>query len=146
MDVKDFFSDEQKQQIRAAVQRLELKTTGEIRLHVEGDCKGDPYESALKVFHRLHMHKTIHRNAVLFYLAVNHKKFAIVGDEGIHKSVPENFWVTVKDHVLAQFKQGKFTEGICEGIDMTGEMLHKHFPKNTTDKNQLSDEISYGKR
>ncbi len=145
MDIKDFFSDEQKQQVRAAVQRLELKTTGEIRLHVEGDCSGEPYERALKVFHKLHMHKTNHRNAVLFYLAVNHKKFAIVGDEGIHKSVPENFWVTVKDHVITQFKQGKFTEGICEGIDMTGEMLHKHFPKNATDQNQLSDEISYGK-
>src|SRR5580692_11111796 len=112
MSVADFFSDEQKQQIRAAVQRLELKTTGEIRLHVEGDCKDDAYERALHVFHKLHMHKTKHRNAVLFYLAINHNKFAIVGDEGIHKKVPENFWVTVKDHVIAQFKQGKFTEGI----------------------------------
>lgn len=145
MNVVDFFSDEQKQQIRAAVERLELKTTGEIRLHMEGNCKGDAYERALQVFHRLHMHKTKHRNAVLFYLAVNHKKFAIVGDEGIHKSVPENFWTTVKDHVIEQFKQGKFTEGICEGIDMTGEILQKHFPKNANDKNQLSDEISYGK-
>lgn len=146
MNVTDFFSDEQKQLIRAAIERLELKTSGEIRLHVEGDCDGDPYGRALKVFHRLHMHKTKYRNAVLFYLAVNHKKFAIVGDEGIHKKVPENFWPTVKDHVIAQFKQGKFTEGICEGIDMTGEMLKTHFPHNVQDKNQLSDEISYGKK
>jgi len=145
MDIADFFSDEQKQQIKAAIERMEHKTSGEMRLHVEGECEGDPYERALKVFHRLHMHKTKHRNAVLFYLAVNHKKFAIVGDEGIHKSVPENFWVTAKDHVIAQFKQGKFAEGICEGIDMTGEMLHVHFPRNGNDKNQLSDEISYGK-
>jgi uncharacterized membrane protein len=145
MNVADFFSDEQKQQIRAAVERLELKTTGEIRLHVESECKGDAYERAVHVFHKLHMQKTKHRNAILFYLAINTNKLAIVGDEGIHKRVPENFWVTVKDHIIAQFKQGKFAEGICEGIDMTGEMLHKHFPKNATDKNQLSDEISYGK-
>lgn len=145
MNVADFFNDEQKQQIRAAVERLELKTTGEIRLHVEGECKDDAYARALQIFHKLHMHKTRHRNAVLFYLAMNNNKFAIVGDEGIHKKVPENFWVTVKDHVITQFKQGKFAEGICEGIDMAGEMLHKHFPKNATDKNQLSDEISYGK-
>lgn len=145
MGAADFFSDEQKQQIRAAIEHMEHKTSGEMRLHVEGDCKGDPYERAVHVFHRLHMHKTKHRNAVLFYLAVNHNKFAIVGDEGIHKSVPENFWVTVKDHVITQFKQGKFTEGICEGIDMTGKMLKTHFPHNSNDKNQLSDEISYGK-
>jgi uncharacterized membrane protein len=145
MYVADFFSDEQKQQIRAAIERMEHKTSGEIRLHVEGDCKGDPYERAVHVFHRLHMHKTKHRNAVLFYLAVNHKKFAIVGDEGIHKSVPENFWVTVKDHVIAQFKEEKFADGICEGIDMTGDMLKTYFPHKESDKNQLSDEISYGK-
>jgi uncharacterized membrane protein len=145
MYVPDFFSAEQQQQIRAAIERMEHKTSGEIRLHVESDCKGDPYERAVHVFHRLHMHKTKQRNAVLFYLAVGHKKFAIVGDEGIHKSVPENFWVTVKDHVIAQFKQDKFAEGICEVIDMTGEMLKTYFPHNGNDKNQLSDEISYGK-
>jgi uncharacterized membrane protein len=145
MNGADFFSDEQKQLIKAAIERLEQKTSGEIRLHVEGECDGDPFERALKVFHRLHMHKTKHRNAVLFYLAVNHKKFAIVGDEGIHKKVPENFWVTVKDHIITEFKQNKFTEGICEGIDMTGDMLKIHFPRNGSTINQLSDEISYGK-
>jgi uncharacterized membrane protein len=145
MNITEFFSDEQKQQIRAAIERMEQKTSGEMRLHVEGDCKGDAYERAVQLFHKLHMQKTKYRNAVLFYLAVNHKKFAIVGDEGIHKKVPDNFWVTVKDHVITQFKAGKFTEGICEGIDMTGEMLQKYFPHHQDDKNQLSDDISYGK-
>lgn len=145
MNVTRFFSDEQKQQIRAAIEGAELNTYGEIRLHVEGDCKGDPYERAVHLFHRLHMHRARHRNGVLFYLAVNHKKFAIVGDEGIHKKVPENFWATVKDHIIAQFKQGKFTEGICEGIAMTGEMLKTHFPRSGNDKNQSPDEISFGK-
>lgn len=145
MDITEFFSDAQKQEVKASIEKLEKKTSGEIRLHVEGDCEGDAYQCALNAFHSLHMHTTKHRNAVLFYLAVNHKKFAIVGDEGIHKKVPDNFWLTVKDHVIEQFKQGKFTEGICEGIDMTGEMLKTHFPKTGHDKNQLSDEISYGK-
>ncbi len=145
MNIADFFSDEQKHRVKASIEKLEQKTTGEIRLHVEGDCEGDAYQCALNAFHRLHMNKTKHRNAVLFYLAVNHKKFAIVGDEGIHKKVPDNFWHTVKDHVISNFKDGKFTEGICEGVDMTGEMLKQHFPKSGNDKNQLSDEISYGK-
>ena len=145
MSAQTFFTREQQNQVLTAINNAETKTSGEIRLHVERQCKGDVLERSTHVFHQLHMHKTKHRNAILFYLAVNHKKFAIVGDEGIHKSVPENFWVTVKDHVIAQFKQNRFTEGICEGIDMTGEMLKTHFPRNGSDKNQLSDEISYGK-
>ncbi len=145
MNITDFFSDEQKQQIHAAIKHLEHQTSGEIRLHVEGNCEGDPYERAVHIFHRLHMHKTKHHNAILFYLAVNHKKFAIVGDEGIHKKVADNFWETVKEHVISQFKQSRFTEGICEGIEMTGEMLKLYFPHHKNDKNQLSDDISYGK-
>ena len=128
MDVTEFFTDEQKNLIKAAIERAEHKTSGEIKLHVEGDCTGDAYSRAVHLFHKLHIHTTKHKNGVLFYLAVNHKKFAIVADAGIHKVVPENFWETVKDHVISRFKEGKYTEGICEGIDMTGEYLKKYFP------------------
>jgi uncharacterized membrane protein len=143
--MRDFFTDEQKLLIKAAIDRAEKITSGEIRLHVESECDGDAVHRAVHVFHQLHMQKTKYRNAVLFYLAVDHKKFAVVGDEGIHTKVPDGFWEQVKEHMIARFKQEKYTEGICEGIDRAGEMLHTHFPRHTNDKNQLSDEISFGK-
>ena len=36
--------------------------------------------------------KTEKKNAVLIYLAKKDKKLAIIGDEGINKVVPANFW------------------------------------------------------
>ena len=114
MNTQDFFSIEQIELIKAAITKAEEHNTGEIRLHVEGDCEGDAVERAVKVFHRLHMHKTTHRNAVLFYLAINHKKLAVVGDEGIHKKVADEFWHNVKEHIIQKFKQEKYTEGLCE--------------------------------
>jgi uncharacterized membrane protein len=146
MNVKEFFTPEQMEHVKASIHKAEKDNTGEIRLHVEGDCEGDVIERAVKVFHRLHMHKTNHRNAVLFYLAVNHKKLAVVGDEGIHKKVSEEFWHTVKDHIIAKFKQNNYAEGLCEGIEMTGEMLRRYFPnKGEANTNQLPDDISFGK-
>jgi uncharacterized membrane protein len=145
MNVKEFFTREQMEHVKASIVKAEQNTTGEIRLHVEAKCEGDPLERATKLFHRLHMHKTKYHNAVLFYLAVDHKKLAIVGDEGIHKEVSEEFWHKVKDHIIDKFKHGQFTEGLCEGIDMTGDELRKHFPdKNNENLNQLSDDISFG--
>ncbi len=79
MDVKEFFTEEQKALIKSAIEKAEHKTSGEIRLHLENDCKGDAVERAVVLFHRLRMEKTKQRNAVLFYLAVNHKKLAVVG-------------------------------------------------------------------
>ncbi len=144
MGVKDFFTREQMEQVKTAINNAEKHNTGEIRLHVEGDCEGDAFERAVKVFHNLHMQKTKHRNAVLFYLAINHKKLAVVGDEGIHKHVSDEFWHKVKDHIISKFKQNNYVEGLCEGIAMTGDMLRKHFPDNGKKTNQLPDDISFG--
>jgi uncharacterized membrane protein len=144
MDVRDFFSEEDKRKIKEAIDKAEQHNTGEIRLHVESDCKDDAVKRAVEMFHRLHMQKTKHRNAVLFYLAVNHKKLAVVGDEAIHKKVSDAFWHQVKDHMIAKFKQNQYTDGLCEGIAMAGDMLRKYFPHKGENINQLPDDISFG--
>jgi uncharacterized membrane protein len=91
------------------------------------------------------MEKTELRNGVLFYLAVKSRKFAIIGDKGINAEVPENFWDEIKSNMEKLFKEGKFVEGLVQGIEETGKQLKKHFPHHLDDINELSDEISFGK-
>ena len=143
---KDFFSEKQVQTIGSAISAAEENTSGEIRVHIESRCKGDELACATKVFQKLGMHKTDLRNGVLFFLAVKDKKFAVVGDEAIHKNVPEGFWEMVRDKMLSHFKQEKFTEGLCEGIAMTGAELKKYFPFSSSDKNELSNEVTFGNK
>jgi len=143
---RTFFSAEQKKQIESAIQSAEENSSGEICVHIENKCKGDTVECAAKIFHKLKMHKTALGNGVMFFLAVADKKFAVIGDEGIHKNVPEGFWDLVRDKMLEQFKQEKFTEGLCLGIEMTGKELKKYFPHLSTDKNELSNEVTFGKK
>ena len=94
---------------------------------------------------KLKMHKTELRNGVLFYLAIRTKKFAILGDVGINQAVPEDFWDEVKTLMGEKFEEGKFSEGLAEGIHKAGCLLKKHFPHHSDDINELSDEISFGK-
>ena len=143
---KNFFSAEQVKAIESAIKSAEQNSSGEIRVHVENRCKGDELLCATKTFHKLGMHKTDLRNGILFYLAIQDKKFAVVGDSGIHKNVPEGFWDSVRDKMLNQFKQEKFTEGLCEGIAMTGIELKKYFPLSSSDANELSNEVTFGKK
>lgn len=101
-------------------------------------------ERAAAVFQLLGMDKTAQRNGVLFYLAVENRSFAILGDEGINNAVPDDFWEEVKMIMINQFREGNFTEGLVQGILETGRQLKKHFPYLKNDINELPDEISFG--
>ena len=96
MGPSDFFTSEQKAQILDAIKNAELNTSGEIRIHIEGKCREDVLDRAAFIFKKLNMHKTKLRNGVLFYLAINDHKFAILGDAGINAVTPENFWDQIK--------------------------------------------------
>ncbi|MDX2195872.1 MAG: TPM domain-containing protein [Cytophagales bacterium] len=139
------FTDIQQKTIISAIKKAELNTGGEVRVHIENHCKlPNVLDRASEVFAILKMHKTKLRNGVLFYLALKDHKFAILGDAGINKVVPPDFWDKIKDHCIAMFKEGKYTEGLSDGILMAGEQLKIHFPYMSDDVNELSDEISFG--
>ena len=139
-----FFSTSQKEQILKEIKEAELDTSGEIRVHIENHCKGgNAFERGVDLLFKLKMTETAERNAVLFYLAIKDKKFAIIGDEGINQKVPSNFWDHIKNDMALSFKDGHFTEGLCNAIDESGRQLKAHFPYKTNDSNELSDEISF---
>lgn len=145
MSVHKYFNEGDKIQIKNAIRTAELNTSGEVRVHIEKHCKGDVLDRAAYIFEKLNMHKTELRNGVLFYLALEDKKFAILGDAGINQKVPEDFWQEIKKGMLEEFKEGKFTQGLSEGIMEAGKQLKAHFPHQEDDVNELSDEISFGK-
>lgn len=139
------FSKDDRKRIIDAIVMAEKETSGEIQVHVENHCKREVLNRAAQVFETLKMHKTAQRNGVLFYLAVEDHKFAILGDAGINQLVPEHFWDDIKDEMLKHFKAQQFTEGLCMGIGMAAEQLKTHFPYDRHgDKNELPDEISFG--
>ncbi|MGA2957193.1 MAG: TPM domain-containing protein [Thermodesulfobacteriota bacterium] len=139
---KKFFSPEEQERIIAEIRKAEGKTSGEVRVHLDCCSREETLEKAKKIFHRLGMTRTKHRNGVLIYLATEHRKFAILGDEGIHRVVPENYWEEVVEKMQRHFKEGRFGEGICQGIREIGEKLKLHFPAEKGDRNELPDTIS----
>ena len=142
--VEDFLSAEEEQEIVQAILEAEKNTSGEIRVHIEAHTRLDHFDRAKEVFHLLKMDNTKEENGVLIYVAVNDRKFVIYGDGGINKVVPKDFWNTTKDAVEAQFKQGYFKQGIIDGILKAGSELKSHFPWNSNDTNELSNEVSKG--
>lgn len=134
---------QQDRQIVEAIKQAEINTSGEIKVHIENHCKGDVEQRSLIVFNKLKLNETQQRNGVLIYLAVKDHKFAIIGDEGINNVVEAGFWNDVKDLMLSHFTEGRFTEGLEQGILRCGEKLKTYFPHQTDDINEIPDDISY---
>lgn len=136
-----YFTDERLAKLNKAIQQAEKTTSGEIRLYVEDRCKEDVLDRASFLFAELKMHKTALRNGVLFYLAMEDKKFAILGDAGINAKVSEGFWEEIKNEMASAFSQSEFAAGLENGILMAGQALSKNFPYQKGDVNELSDDI-----
>ena len=145
MRPEDFLTADQQKTVVDAVRVAEKGTSGEIRIHIDGDCPSSALERAEEVFGKLGMHRTKLRNGVLIYLACNTKVFSIIGDKGINDVVPEHFWEDVIDMMSIEFRAGRFTAGLSRGGLMDGEKLPAFFPYQKDDVNEQPDEISFGK-
>jgi uncharacterized membrane protein len=139
------FSETEQKRVVEAIRTAEMATSGEVRVHIEKLCaENDVLERAKQVFAQLGMHRTELKNGVLFYLAVENRKFAVLGDQGINERVPDNFWNDVRDIMRAHFVKNEFSEGLSKGIEQAGQQLKTYFPRQDNDINELSDDISFG--
>ena len=137
-------SAQDKKEIVHAICEAEKGSTGEIRVHLVPRSRKDALREAEKVFERLRMHRTRHRNGVLIFVALESRCFAIVGDEAMHSKVGERFWNETRDRMAPYFLKGEITQGIVEGVRSAGEKLKRHFPSDGRDANELPDTVTGG--
>lgn len=140
---RNFFDQQEQHMLVDAIVRAELKTSGEIRLHIANFCFGNEVKAAEKVFAKLKMQNTQERNGVLIYIATYSRKVAIIGDEGIHQKLGNEFWEKLVSQLIQKFKQNKKAEALSDCIVECGEQLGKFFPRQSDDKNELTNTISY---
>ena len=144
---KHFFSPEEEARIINAIRTAEQQTSGEVRLYIESKCRFvDPLDRAAEIFLQLKMHETANRNGVLIYIAIHDHQLAVFADEGIYNKAGQQFWNNAVRTMLSEFKKEHYADGLIEVISKTGLLLKTHFPyDSSTDKNELPDDIVFGK-
>lgn len=128
--------------VEAAIRAAEARSSGEIRVAISRFYFwGDVRRAAAAAFARLHMDRTRHRNGVLLFVAPRLRRFAVVGDAGIHGHVTAAFWNDLADDLAAAFRAGDRTGGLERAIALVGMRLAEHFPPDAEDRNELPDEV-----
>ncbi|MDB6015542.1 MAG: hypothetical protein JWR19_31 [Pedosphaera sp.] len=141
MKAKEFLNRLQHDEIVAAIRAAEKKTSGEIRVFISRQEPADPIAAAQQHFTRLGMNKTEEKNGVLIFVAPRVRRFAVIGDAGVHRRCGDGFWQEVAAEMSGHFKKEEFTRGILHGVHKAGELLAQHFPRRTGDRNELSDDV-----
>ena len=126
-----------------AIQTAEECSTGEIRIHIDSNTESNNAEVAFEVFKTLCKDKTAERNAVLFHVNFEQKYLTIIGDEGIHKKVNQNFWDHLHDYITSEFSKKNYYEALKSAVLETGIELKKYFPITGENSNELPNEISF---
>lgn len=143
---KNFFSPEEQQLIVYAIQNAERSTSGEVKVFVESRCSYvDALDRAVELFAEMGMQATEERNAVLVYVATKDHQLAIFGDEGIHRKVGPDYWKAEVMKMMKNFNRDNYAIGIADCIRDIGDALHHFFPYTANDKNELSDDIQFGR-
>jgi uncharacterized membrane protein len=140
-----FLRELEHDRIVRAIKEAEAKTSGQIRVFLQrGKFEEDALERAQKKFIHLGMHKTRERNAILILVAPRAQKFAVVGDEGVHKKCGEKFWQELVARMREHFLREDFTQALLEAIESAGQVLARHFPKTAGSANELPDDVVEG--
>jgi uncharacterized membrane protein len=144
MDPRDFLDQVDEGQVVAAIRAAEAKGRGEVRVHVTQEAVGDAHSAAVEAFERFGMAATAERNGILIYVAPRERTFAVIGDRGVDLQCGEGFWREAAAAIHADFREGRFTEGLVHGVERAGEVLARFFPREQgrTDVNELPDAIS----
>ncbi len=130
--------------VKAAIEKAEHQTSGEICVSVAPLFWGSIEKAADKAFVRMGMMHTKERNGVLFFVVPSRRKFVVLGDQGIHEKVGQEFWDRIAAVLSAKFREGDFTGGLVRGIEEVGQQLSAHFPYVRGDKDELPDDVDFG--
>ena len=145
MRTKDFLSQLDHDRIVSTIRAAEANTSGQIRVYIQrGELDGEALVEARAKFKRLGMEQTNERNGILIFVAPRARKFAVIGDNGIHARCGAEFWDHLVVSMREHFLNSNFTNGLIEAIEEAGRVLARHFPKKTSLKNELPDEIVEG--
>jgi uncharacterized membrane protein len=144
MKPKEFLDRLDDARVTAAIDAAERRTSGEICVFVSARKLGrdDVEARAAARFEKLGLMATRERNGVLLYFAPRDRKFAVIGDRGIHEKCGSAFWQEIASGLHESLARGEFTDAVVAAIGRAGEALAVHFPSRGDDRDELPNAIS----
>lgn len=96
---------------------------------------------AVAIFKAAAERRTTGRTGVLIYLSLAERRAEIVADEAITKVTTPETWGEAMTALLLEVREGRFGDGVVAAVERVGAVLSEHFPRSTTDTNEIPDKL-----
>jgi putative membrane protein len=96
---------------------------------------------AIAIFKAAAERRTSGRTGILIYLSMAERRAEIIGDEAITKVTTPETWGEAMAALLVDVKQGRVGDGIVAAVERVGIVLAEHFPRSTSDINEIPDKL-----
>lgn len=141
------FTDAVDAGIEAAIRDQESRTSAEIRFVVETALEipelwagKTPRARAHEIFAQLRVWDTELRNGVLIHVLTADHDVEIVADRGAAALISAAQWETPCRVMEEHFRARRFSEGAVAGVRTVGELLARHFPAHSGNRDELANQ------
>jgi putative membrane protein len=98
-------------------------------------------ERATRYFMESGVYNTKDRTGILIFISIMERRVELLADSGISEKIPKEKWQNIVDNIIKGIKQKDIVTHLTESINECGELLAGHFPIQSDDKNELTDDI-----
>lgn len=137
-------SELQEQRIVRAIANAERGNRGEVRVHIEARCAGDPRIRAQRVYGALGLSNTVDDTGVLVYVASDSRVAVVLSGAGVPDQAP-GFWQEVVDEITAGYRKDQPEVGICAALERVGTLLREVVGGQDAEGNELADAVTTGR-
>jgi uncharacterized membrane protein len=139
--MKDFLTNEQEQEVVEAIRAAEARTSGEIRVVITSRWILRPERHAWRLFDRLGMTRTRHRNGALIALFTRRRRFIVLGDSGLNEIVEPGYWDDIAKEMGGLLHEGRKVEALTSAIRMLGATMAGHWPPEASNPDELPNTV-----
>ena len=128
MHPADFLRQLEDEKIVTAIGDAESRTSGQIRVWISHKNVSDPSQRRDRDLKNCEWRRQKIATRVLLYFAPRTRKFAIIGDTGVHEKCGAEFWTKVAAQLTHDIHEMPMTDAIINSIRTVGGLLAAHFP------------------
>lgn len=104
---------------------------------------GEVAQRAEIEFFRCRIHHTEKQTGILIFLSLAEHRVLVMGDQAISERIQQKDWDALVAEIIQGVRQKRLGPALQSAIRMGGEVLMTHFPRYSTDTNELPNQLIF---